>query len=246
MVSIEGIVEYGLTNSDTRIWNLTSRMCLRMFSRYLPTLPTSILDIGCGTGRDLYALSRICSDCWGVDYLPEIIESARAKLPHIKFIASDMLDIRLGRTFDVIICMGSGFMYAKSKEDVAKMLRTFVAHAHTGTLLILDALNASSFSDKEEFSMNFKSVVSSSMWNFDGKMKTLVRRRTWSISGQAFVEDCCQYKAFFPNEIKHLLTDNGFRVVGIFDNMDLRGTNLSGLKLYISSVMCHRKDRLRV
>ncbi len=47
----------------------TPTMCRRMFSRYLPAPPFSILDVGCGTGRDLDSLSRDWSDCWGVDYL---------------------------------------------------------------------------------------------------------------------------------------------------------------------------------
>ncbi|MGA8658012.1 MAG: methyltransferase domain-containing protein [Chthoniobacterales bacterium] len=49
----------------------TPRMCLRMFSRYLGIQPSSVLDIGCGTGRDLNVLSRFCNDCWGIDYLQE-------------------------------------------------------------------------------------------------------------------------------------------------------------------------------
>ncbi|MGA8659555.1 MAG: hypothetical protein WB586_25820 [Chthoniobacterales bacterium] len=42
----------------------TPRMCLRLFSRYLSTSPSSILDIGYGTARDLNVLSRYCGDCW--------------------------------------------------------------------------------------------------------------------------------------------------------------------------------------
>ena len=44
----------------------TPKMCLRMFEKFLHAKPSSILDIGCGTGRDLGVLSRTCPDCWGV------------------------------------------------------------------------------------------------------------------------------------------------------------------------------------
>jgi len=44
----------------------TPLFCLRLFERY-SLQPLSILDVGCGTGRDLNVLSRTCKDCWGVD-----------------------------------------------------------------------------------------------------------------------------------------------------------------------------------
>jgi len=41
----------------------TPTMCRRMFSRFLPKTPRSILDIGCGTARDLDSLSRNGAEC---------------------------------------------------------------------------------------------------------------------------------------------------------------------------------------
>jgi SAM-dependent methyltransferase len=216
---------------------LTPRMCLRMFSLYLPKPPASILDVGCGTGRDLDFLSGICPDCWGVDHLPEVIESARTQRPHLHLRVGDMRSVRLGRAFDVIICMGSGFMYARSHEDVEKVLETFAAHAHTGTLLILDVLNAASFLGGTEVSLPRFSAATASVSSFDRRRQMLVRHRTWNIPGELPVEDCCRHRSFFPNEVRQLLTERGFRVVGMFDNMELRDTDLSGLKLYVGSIM---------
>lgn len=220
-------------------------MCLRMFSRYLPELPSSILDIGCGTGYNLDILSHICPDCWGIDYMPEAIESAAGQYPHLNLKIKDMRSIRLGRTFDVITCMGSGLMYARSNEDISRILETFVAHAHTGTLLILDVLNAASFPSKRKSkelnnaeinSPKFSAAITS-MSNFNRYKQLPVRQRMWNIPGQSSVEDCCRYKAFFPNEIKQLLTKKGFKVVGIFDNIELKESDLYDLKLYVSSIM---------
>ena len=230
---------------DTSVRNLTFRMCLRMVSRYLSTPPASILDVGCGTGQDLDTLSGICPDCWGIDYLPEMIESARAQRPHLHLEVSDMRSVRLGRTFDVIMCMGSGFMYARSREDAAEVLETFAAHAHTGTLLILDILNAISFlgagkfreKTEPEISSPQFSVAAASIYSFDRRRQFLVRKRTWNIAGQPPLEDSCRYRSFFPNELKCLLTARGFQVVGMFDNVELRDTDLTGLKLYVGSIM---------
>lgn len=236
-----GVLNAKLANSKPD--EAISGMCLRMFSRYLPTSPASILDIGCGTGRDLDFLSSICSDCWGVDYLPEMIESARVQRSHLKL--GDMRDIRLGRTFDVIMCMGSGLMYARSKEDVERILETFAAHAHIGTLLILDTLNAASFfgvgklKEKTESGKSLPKFPTRdiSFHSFDKRRQPLVKKRVWNIHGQPPVEDCCRYRSFFPNEIKHLLAGRGFRIVGIFDNIELKDSDLSGLKLYVGAIM---------
>jgi len=226
---------HGLVRSE--LDELIPRMCLRMFSLYLPKPPASILDVGCGTGRDLDFLSSICPDCWGVDRLPEMIESARVQRPHLRLRVGDMRSVRLGRTFDVIMCMGSGFMYARSDEDVEKVLETFAAHAHTGTLLILNVLNAASFLDAAEVSLPQFSQAVSSVNTFDRRRQMLVRHRIWSIPGESPMEDCCRHRSFFPNELKHVLTEKGFRVIRMFDNMELKDTDLSGLKLYVASIM---------
>jgi len=64
-----------------------------------------------------------------------------------------------------------------------------------------------------------------------------VRQQTWNIDGQPPVADDCRYRSFFPNEIKRLLMEKGFQVVGMFDKMELKDTDLSGLKLYVASIM---------
>src|SRR2546423_13879047 len=73
----------------------TPMMCRRMFARYLSDSPRSILDIGCGTARDLDSLSRECPDCRGVDCLPEMIEFAKTRRPHLHLDVGDMSTLRL-------------------------------------------------------------------------------------------------------------------------------------------------------
>jgi SAM-dependent methyltransferase len=222
----------------------TPMMCRRMFARYLAKPARSILDIGCGTARDLDSLSRECSECWGVDYLPEMIAFARARRPHLRLQAGDARTVRLGRTFDVVMSMGSAFMYALTNADVGRTLDTFVAHSHAGTLLILDINNATCYLGGEHFKQISELRVSSpglsaqarSTYSFDRRRQLLVRRRTWSIAGQGEVEDFCEYRMFFPAELEHLLNERGFRVAGMFDNMQLRETGLCGPRLYVPAI----------
>jgi SAM-dependent methyltransferase len=222
----------------------TPMMCRRMFSRFLSQPPRSILDLGCGIARDLDSLSKDCPDCWGVDYLANVIEFAREQRPHLHLQAGDARQVRLGRTFDVIMSMGSAFMYALTEMDVARTLETFVAHAHPGTMLILDINNAARYLGGDHFKPTSELRVDSPLfkaaahltYSFDRRRQILTRRRVWTIEGQGEVEDFCEYRLFFPAELEHLLGERGFRVAGMFDNMQLQETNLCGPRLYVPAL----------
>jgi SAM-dependent methyltransferase len=216
-------------------------MCRCIFQRFLSAPPRSIIDIGCGTGRDLDSLSHTVPDCVGVDALPSMIAFARSCFPHILFHVGDMRSVRLQRTFDAIICMGSAFMYALTNADVDSTLDTFAAHATEGTLLILDIDNAATylpgdkFKDAVEFTVDHPkfSARAKSVYTFDRRRQQVVRHRTWTIDGGFTVEDYCEYRLFFPADLQHRLKLKGFETVGMFDNMDLRDTDLSGKRLYV-------------
>lgn len=222
----------------------TPQMCRRMFHRYLGAFPASILDIGCGTGRDLNALSHDCIDCVGVDALSQMIQYARSRYPHIRFELGDMRRFRLNRSFDAILCMGSAFMYALTNSDVDDTLNTFVAHSRIRTLLILDITNAAACLPGGDFKQVWDLEVAvpeftakaKSEYTFDRRHQLLIRNRTWEIPGEAPIEDYCQYRLFFPAELEHLLEEKGFRTVGMFDNMELRESDLSKPRLYVSSL----------
>jgi SAM-dependent methyltransferase len=221
----------------------TPRMCSRMLERFLPLPPRSILDVGCGTGRDLDVLSRTCPDCWGVDLLPAMVEYAGRMHPHLTLQVGDMRSFRLGRTFDAIMCMGSAFMYALTNADLDRTLAAFAAHAHEGTVLILDLNNAASYFGKG-FRPRVETVVQAPELtaravaenSFDRRLQLLVRRRLWTFAGGETVEDYCRYRLLFPAELERLLEEHGFGVVGMYDNKELEATDLSGPRLYVAAL----------
>jgi SAM-dependent methyltransferase len=221
----------------------TPQMCLRMFSKYLETPPSSILDMGCGTARDLDVLSRYCQDCWGVDYLPEIISYAKEHRPHLNLHVGDMRAARLNRQFDVILCMGSTFMYALSGTDIQETLESFQHHSHRDTLLILDIHNAASMlgndeiKDKIEFNVDHQNLHARviSVHSLDLRNQLLIRERTWHFFDEDPVEDYCRYRLFFPAELRHFLVLNGFEVIDIFDKKELGNSDLSGKRLYVAA-----------
>ncbi len=221
----------------------TPNMCRRMFARFLRQPPTSILDIGCGTGRDLAALTRDGAEGWGVDVSAQMIAFAQQQRPHLHLQIGDMRSVRLERAFDAILCMGSTFMYALSNDEIARTLNTFVAHSRAGTLLILDINNAAHYLGGEFEQRIEKTVVTPDFTartianhSFDRRRQLLIRHRVWEIPGRSPVEDFCEYRLLFPAELESSLLEHGFRVAGMYDNMELRETDLSSRRLYIAAI----------
>ena len=80
-----------------------------LLSTYVPSAPSRILDIGCGTGSISVLLSRLGHDVTGADLSPAMVELARAKAKRaaqaIGFLVMDASAPAFapGR-FDVIVC----------------------------------------------------------------------------------------------------------------------------------------------
>jgi len=65
---------------------------------------SSILVVGCGTGREIYGLKKLgFKHIVGVDTSPDMIREAKKILPKVKFYCSDINEFKINKKFDVII-----------------------------------------------------------------------------------------------------------------------------------------------
>ena len=221
----------------------TPTMLRGAFARHLPRPPTSILDIGCGTGRDLASLARDGANCVGVDALAAMVSLASSRYPHVSFLNGDMRSIRLGNTFDAVLCMGSALMYALTNADLRASFRTFASHSHPGSLLFLDVNNAAACLPGGTFSRELKSevnvngfrAVATMLFDFDYRRQLMIRSRKWKLEDGETIEDFCEYRLLFPAELEAFLDDAGFDIVGMYDNQQLTDTLLNGPRLYIAA-----------
>jgi len=71
--------------------------------------PGRVLDAGCGTGRVAIELDRRGVETVGVDVDPSMLATARDRAPHLRFEVGDLSrpDLRLGRTFDLVVMAGN-------------------------------------------------------------------------------------------------------------------------------------------
>ncbi|KJC60898.1 methyltransferase [Bradyrhizobium sp. LTSPM299] len=96
-----------------------------------------VLDLGCGSGQPVaqHMVERGLRVV-GVDSSPTLISFCRDRLPGQEWIATDMRQLALGRSFDGILAWDSFFHL--DHDDQRRMFAIFAAHASAGTLLIFN------------------------------------------------------------------------------------------------------------
>ncbi|HUT81846.1 MAG TPA: class I SAM-dependent methyltransferase [Candidatus Bathyarchaeia archaeon] len=108
-----------------------------LIKQYKKSSGNELLDVGCGTGNHIqYLMDEF--DCTGVDLNQGILDVAREKLPAVKFIQSDMINMDLAKKFDVIVCLFSAIGYITEKEKVKKTLISFSNHLKDGGIVLIE------------------------------------------------------------------------------------------------------------
>ncbi|MEO5901992.1 MAG: class I SAM-dependent methyltransferase [Ilumatobacteraceae bacterium] len=69
--------------------------------------PATVLDAGCGTGRVAIELARRGVDVVGVDVDASMLATAAERAPELTWIHSDLAELELDRTFDVVVMAGN-------------------------------------------------------------------------------------------------------------------------------------------
>ena len=97
-----------------------------------------ILDLGCGTGGHAIPLAYRGYQVVGIDRSEAMLSIARQKgqdLP-VQFESAEMKAIRLGKIFDIVICMFTVLGYQTSNQDLLATLQTVRSHLRSGGLFI--------------------------------------------------------------------------------------------------------------
>ncbi len=100
--------------------------------QFLVTPGQSIIELGCGRGDLLAALKP--STGVGVDFSSEAIQRARTRHPSLEFIESDVHDVEVDRSFDVVILSD----LVNDLWDVQTVLERVGRLSHPRTRIILN------------------------------------------------------------------------------------------------------------
>ena len=109
----------------------------KLIQKYLNTKGKSLLDVGCGTGHHAGILSRNYQ-VEGLDLDPNILSIARKKYPKIRFHKGDMVNFKLTKKFDVIVCVFSAIGYVRTKPNLNKAIQTMTQHLLPGGVMLIE------------------------------------------------------------------------------------------------------------
>ncbi|OKJ96470.1 hypothetical protein AMK34_21485 [Amycolatopsis sp. CB00013] len=196
----------------------TAATCRRLIDQHGTVATGSLLDLGCGTARDLAQLATT-HRCVGVDLQPALIEHARQRYPDLELHIGDLRDLRLNRTFDVITCLGNTLAYLHHNNDIQAAFATFAAHAHPGALLIIVTQIAPTTTTtpshgRIDAAGLHADVTTEHDWNPRTQIATV--HRTWRLDDGTTEHDLLQRRVLFPLELDLYATLAGFMPLALF------------------------------
>lgn len=129
-------IDYYNRNADSYYWNTVGvdmSVFRKKFASYLPN-EASVIDMGCGSGRDVMAFSDMGHDAAGLDAAKELLKLAEERL-EIKTIAADMSEYKAASPYDGIWCCAS--LIHLNDEEKARFFRNLDRNLKPGGALFL-------------------------------------------------------------------------------------------------------------
>jgi SAM-dependent methyltransferase len=105
---------------------------------------SSVLDIGCGTGRHIMALAKQGVLGAGVDYLPEAIDEPQAEAhsnPRAQFVLGDAREFYLERQYDAALCLYDVIGSYVEAEDNVRIIKSIRRHLRPGGRALISVMN---------------------------------------------------------------------------------------------------------
>ncbi|AII10727.1 class I SAM-dependent methyltransferase [Rhodococcus opacus] len=192
-----------------------------------PERPVTVLDLGCGTGRDLGFLAGRGYRCRGLDQSAAMVDYAQKRYPGVTASLGDLRDFRVGERFDAVICLDSSLLYCHTDSELESCLRCARAHLRLGGLLVAEMRNGAFFLGNTE--LLDRPTRSSFQWQgrtwraettlwIDHAAQLLRRRRHWHIPDTTDeLVQTSAWRLMFPLELTGHLRRAGFTVRAMFD-----------------------------
>lgn len=196
-----------------------AKLAETIFADHLGHQPASLLDIGCGTGRDLEYLATHVPDIVGVDHQQSMIDYARQRRPGIDFRLGDMRTLRLERTFEAITCLGYALANIHANRDIDKVMATYAAHSRPGTVLILEMIDPLRTGQlPRSFTIDIPDLRADAIaeYRHHPAQQLLERQRTWR-RAQGLVHDHVHFRLLYPKELEYYLDNHHFEILGAYE-----------------------------
>ncbi|AZM53852.1 SAM-dependent methyltransferase [Streptomyces sp. WAC 01529] len=205
---------YDAVQADTG----SAETCRALIERHLSGAST-LVDFGCGTGRDVEILARHY-DCIGVDLQPGMVEYARRVRPGLDLRVGDMRTVRLRKRVDAVTCLGNSLAYVHDNPGIGRVFSTFAAHARAGGILVVCSpvwpiTRTGPTRSTVDTPEGPASVTIRYEWDLRTQINTM--HRQWVLASGEQARDVIRRRVLFPRELEHYATAAGFDIVEMVD-----------------------------
>ena len=108
-----------------------------LIRRFSPSA-TTVLNLGCGSGRHDRELIKLGYAVTGVDRSEEMLSEARSKGEGLEYICADLCQLRMNRRFDAVLALFHVFSYQESNADLKAAFATVREHLSPGGICLFD------------------------------------------------------------------------------------------------------------
>jgi len=211
---------------DTR---LECEVIVEAIRRHSSQPISTLLDIGCGTGRHILQFGGTGWQLTGADISEEMLDIARSRanaagIP-VEFAKQDMRTLDLGRHFDVVTCLFAAFSYMTTNQDVQSALTAMRKHLLPGGLLVMDFWHGPAVLALRPEVREMRAVrdgvevVRTATPCLDTMAHTCsIRYDLVAKRGEDVVDEVREdhvMRFFFPKEFEYFLSTAGFDVVAV-------------------------------
>lgn len=123
----------------------------------IPEGTTSVLEVGCGTGRLLASLEHEYDHVVGLDLHEEMVAIAKEAVSSSTVFAADMKTIDLQARFDAIVMVGRVFPHVLTDAEEIELLRNCYNHLQPGGVIVLDTFDVRGLEDGHSRERTFSS-----------------------------------------------------------------------------------------
>ncbi len=202
-----------------------------VFRRYQNRKPKKILDLGCGTGNHLTLLAQRGYEMVGIDASEPMIEIAKNKIQKMNLNARlynlDIRNFSLNQKFDAAICMFATVDYLIENRDLQKSFDNIRRHLRLKGLFVFDfwygpaVLTIKPSVRVKTLEKNGLKVIRIVIPELNSLKHTVTSNyHIISMERNNIIDEIKEshiVRFFFPQEIRHLLEENSFQLVELWE-----------------------------
>lgn len=208
------------------------------YQKLMPSPNSSVLELGCGTGRVTLALVPYCQFIQGVDISPAMISLCREKLgkagiPQTKaqIIECDIAEFDLDQTFDLIIAPFRVFQNLETDQEVEGLFRCIRKHLAPNGTCVLNVFRP--FREPKELQKLWATMEENLDWEVHlegGRLACYSRRAFMDVEklilypeliyrkyeGDTLVEESLLkivMRCYYPDTFEKLIVEHGYTIL---------------------------------